>query len=205
MIETLVSFAVASFILALSPGPDNIFVLAQSLAHGSKSGIAVTSGLISGCIVHTTLLAFGVSAVISNSDTGFYMLKIIGAGYLLYLAFRVFRSDAAIAVSETNSPKKSFWQLFKIGLIMNLVNPKVLIFFLAFFPGFLWNAHENTVFQFYVLGGLFMIVSFVVFSSIAVLSGKISHIIKKRKDVSIALKWLQIVVFVGIAAYIIFT
>lgn len=205
MIETLVSFAVASFILALSPGPDNIFVLAQSLAHGSKSGIAVTSGLISGCIVHTTLLAFGVSAVISNSDTGFYMLKIIGAGYLLYLAFRVFRSDAAIAVSETNSPKKSFWQLFKIGLIMNLVNPKVLIFFLAFFPGFLWNAHENTVFQFYILGGLFMIVSFVVFSSIAVLSGKISHIIKKRKDVSIALKWLQIVVFVGIAAYIIFT
>src|SRR5690554_1236636 len=205
MIETLVSFAVASFILALSPGPDNIFVLAQSLAHGSRSGIAVTSGLVSGCIVHTTLLAFGVSAVISNSVTGFYLLKLVGAGYLLYLAFRVFRSDATIAVSETNSPKKSFWQLFKIGLVMNLVNPKVLIFFLALFPGFLWNTHENTVLQFYVLGGLFMVVSFVVFSSIAVLSGKISHLIKKRKDVSVALKWLQSVVFVGIAAYIIFT
>lgn len=205
MIETLVSFAFASFILALSPGPDNIFVLAQSLAHGSKSGIAVTSGLISGCIVHTTLLAFGVSAIITNSDAGFYLLKIIGAAYLLYLAFQVYKSDAEIAISEESSPKKSFWQLFKIGLIMNLVNPKVLIFFLAFFPGFLWDAGQNTIFQFYVLGMVFMAVSFVVFSSIAVLSGKISHLIQKGKDVSVALKWLQIIVFIGIAAYIIFT
>lgn len=205
MIETLVSFAFASFILALSPGPDNIFVLAQSLAHGSKSGIAVTSGLISGCIVHTTLLAFGVSAIITNSDAGFYLLKIIGAAYLLYLAFQVYKSDAEIAISEENSPKKSFWQLFKIGLVMNLVNPKVLIFFLAFFPGFLWDAGQNTIFQFYVLGMVFMAVSFVVFSSIAVLSGKISHLIQKGKDVSVALKWLQIIVFIGIAAYIIFT
>lgn len=204
MVEALVSFAFASFILALSPGPDNIFVLAQSLAHGSKSGIAVTSGLISGCIVHTTLLAFGVSAIITNSDTGFYILKIIGAGYLLYLAFRVYKSDSKISLAKS-PPKKSGWQLFRIGLVMNLVNPKVLVFFLAFFPVFLWNTHENTILQFYVLGILFMTVSFVVFSSIAVLAGKISRIIQKEKDVSKILKWLQIVVFVGIAIYMLFS
>lgn len=202
MFEALISFSLASFILALSPGPDNIFVLAQSLAHGSKSGIAVTAGLVSGCIVHTTLLAFGISAIITASENAFYLLKILGACYLLYLAFRIYRSDSKITLTESAN-QKSFGQLFKIGVIMNLVNPKVLIFFMAFFPGFLWDSNSDTVLQFYILGITFMLISFVVFSSIALMAGKISQVLQKQKDVSVALKWLQIVVFVGIAIFIV--
>lgn len=201
MLETLISFSIATLALAISPGPDNIYVLTQSLANGTKSGIATTAGLISGCIVHTTLLAFGLSAILIASDEIFYGIKIIGACYLLYLAYKVYKSDSDISMTN-NAPKKSYPQLFKTGVIMNLVNPKVLIFFLAFFPGFLWDKEGNTVAQFYILGIFFMIVSFITFSSIALAAGRISNLILKWKPMGTFLKWLQIVVFVGIAAYI---
>ena len=142
MIESLLSFSLATLALALSPGPDNIYVLTQSLVNGVKSGIATTAGLISGCIVHTTLLAFGVSALVTASEEIFYGIKVFGAVYLLYLAYTVFRSDATESYAE-NAPKKSHWNLFKQGVIMNLVNPKVMIFFLAFFPAFLWDSSES--------------------------------------------------------------
>ena len=201
MIETLISFSIATLALAISPGPDNIYVLTQSLANGTKSGIATTAGLISGCIVHTTLLAFGISAIIMASEEIFYGIKVLGACYLLFLAYKVYKSDEHISLAE-NAPKKSYTQLFKTGVIMNLVNPKVMIFFLAFFPGFLWNENGNTVLQFYILGITFMMVSFITFSSIALAAGKISSLISEWKSMGIVLKWLQIVVFVGIAIFI---
>ena len=201
MIESLISFSIATLFLALSPGPDNLYVIAQSLANGTKSGIATTIGLISGCIVHTTLLAFGVSAIIAASETLFYGLKVMGACYLLFLAYNVFRSNVHFDLKDKAS-KKSYSQLFKQGVIMNLVNPKILIFFLAFFPGFLWDEYQYTIYQFYVLGILFMAISFIVFSGLAILAGYISTTLNKNKNVSVLLKWTQIVVFVGIAVFI---
>ncbi|MBW2937595.1 LysE family translocator [Aureisphaera sp. CAU 1614] len=203
MWEQLLSFSFFTMLLALSPGPDNIFVLTQSLVNGSKKGIATTAGLISGCIVHTTFLAFGVSVIIAASPTAILVIKIIGAVYLLYLAIKVFRSDDHIDLSQ-NVSSKSNWELFKIGVIMNLVNPKVLLFFLAFFPSFLWNPDDDTVLQFYVLGIVFMMVSFIIFSSIALLAGGISSFILKHKKAGFYLKWLQIFVFLGIAVFILF-
>jgi threonine/homoserine/homoserine lactone efflux protein len=201
MIESLISFSIATLFLALSPGPDNLYVIAQSLSNGTKSGIATTIGLVSGCIVHTTLLAFGVSAIITASDTLFYGLKVMGACYLLFLAYQVFRSNAQVDLKNKAS-KKSYLQLFKLGVIMNLVNPKILIFFLAFFPGFLWDESQNTIYQFYVLGIIFMVISFIVFSGLAILAGYISSTLNKNKNVSVLLKWIQIIVFVGIAVFI---
>jgi threonine/homoserine/homoserine lactone efflux protein len=201
MIEALVSFSVATLALAISPGPDNIYVLTQSLVNGSKSGVATTAGLISGCIVHTTLLAFGISALITASDGIFYTIKVLGALYLLYLAYKAFRSDASVSFTE-KAPRKSYWELFKIGVVMNLLNPKVMIFFLAFFPAFLWDPTENTVLQFYILGITFMLISFLTFSSIALMAGRISRLLKEFQSMGKILKWLQIVVFVGIAIFI---
>ncbi|WP_203296483.1 LysE family translocator [Luteirhabdus pelagi] len=205
MWENLLSFSLATLVLAISPGPDNIYVLTQSLTNGVKSGIATTAGLISGCIVHTTLLAFGISAIITASPNIFYAIKVFGAIYLLFLAYRVFRSDASISITEkreTPQTSVSYARLFRIGVTMNLVNPKVMLFFLAFFPAFLWNKEGDTVLQFYVLGLTFMAVSFFVFGGIALLAGYISSFLKRSKSIGLFLKWLQIIVFVGIAIYI---
>jgi len=202
MIETLLSFALATTALAISPGPDNMYVLTQSIVNGKKYGLATVYGLISGCIVHTTLLAFGVSIIIKESESLFFALKLFGAIYLIYLAYKVYKSDASIAFSEDNVAKKSTTQLFKQGFIMNVLNPKVSIFFLAFFPGFLFSDSISTVIQFYVLGFIFMFVSLLIFSTIAILAGKISTYIKSHKNIGLYLKWTQIVVFVAIAIFI---
>lgn len=202
MIETLFSFALATSILAISPGPDNIFVLTQSIVNGKKYGLATVFGLISGCLVHTTLLAFGVSLVIKESATLFFIIKLFGAFYLLYLAFKIYKSDATILLSNKNVKQKTTKQLFKQGFIMNVLNPKVSIFFLAFFPGFLFSETLSSVFQFYILGFIFMAVSLVIFSSIAILAGVISTKIKENNKIGLYLKWMQIVVFISIAIFI---
>jgi threonine/homoserine/homoserine lactone efflux protein len=202
MVENLISFSIATMVLALSPGPDNIYVLTQSLVNGPRSGLATTAGLISGCIVHTTLLAFGISAVIAASPVLFYAIKLLGACYLLYLAWGVYQSPAHILIDPASARPRRYLSLFRQGVFMNLVNPKVMIFFLAFFPGFIWDAQGNTVVQFYLLGLTFMLVSFLVFSAIALLAGQISGMLRNSNAVARTLKWLQIVVFVGIAVFI---
>ena len=200
--EALISFIVATSFLACSPGPDNIFVLTQSIVNGRKFGLATVFGLISGCLVHTTLLAFGVSAIIKESENLFFFIKLFGAIYLLYLAYKVYKSDANIILSNEIKEKKSTAQLFKQGFIMNVLNPKVSIFFLAFFPGFLFSDSTSTVIQFYVLGLIFMLVSLVIFSTIAFLAGTISEKIKENQKIGLYLKWMQIIVFVLIAGFV---
>lgn len=202
-IDILISFALATSVLAISPGPDNIYVLVQSISNGKSYGLATVIGLITGCIIHTTLLAFGVSAIIAANENLFFGIKLLGAIYLIYLAYLVFKSDANLSFNSDNVPKKSLRQLFVQGFFMNVLNPKVTIFFLAFFPGFLFSDSMSTVIQFYILGGIFMLVSFIIFASIALLAGNIKTYTLKHKNSGVVLKWLQIVVFIGIAVFII--
>lgn len=201
-IDILISFALATSALAISPGPDNIYVLVQSISNGKSYGLATVCGLITGCIVHTTLLAFGVSAIIKTNENLFFGIKILGACYLLFLAYNVFKSDGSLSLDSENVPKKSLKQLFVQGFFMNVLNPKVTIFFLAFFPGFLFSDTMGTVIQFYVLGGIFMLVSFIIFAAIALLAGNIKTYTLRHKNAGLVLKWLQIAVFVGIAVFI---
>jgi len=198
--EILSAFALATAALAFTPGPDNIYVLTQGVVNGRKYGLATTAGLISGCLVHTTLLAFGVSLIIKESESLFFAIKLLGAIYLLYLAYKVYKEGDVINLNSSALPKRSLWQLFRQGFIMNVLNPKVTIFFLAFFPAFLFSKTMSTVWQFYILGFLFMLVSFIIFSAIAIMAGSISSYLRSHKSVGKWLKWVQIVVFVGIAA-----
>ena len=200
--EIIIAFVFATTALALSPGPDNIYVLTQSMVYGKKYGYATAAGLVTGCLVHTTLLAFGVSVLIKNSPNLFFTIKFLGALYLFYLAFKVYRSDFSLDLSGEVGPKKGFWQLFGRGFVMNVLNPKVTLFFLAFFPTFLFSHFLNVIIQFYALGFLFMAISFFIFCAIAYFSGVLANYFSKHSKAPRILKWVQIVVFVGIAVYI---
>lgn len=203
--EILSTFVTATSLLAISPGPDNIYVLMQSIVNGKKYGLATVAGLMSGCLVHTTLVAFGVSVIIQNSEVLFFVVKLMGALYLFFLAFKVWGSNASIQLSENSVEKKSLGQLFKQGFIMNVLNPKVSIFFLAFFPGFLFSKELSSVTQFYVLGFIFITVSFIIFGGIAIMAGFISDYVKSNSKVGVFLKWMQIIVFLGIGIFILFS
>ncbi|MBP1841391.1 LysE family translocator [Formosa algae] len=201
-VDVLISFVIATSALAIAPGPDVIYVLMQSITNGKSFGIATAVGLVTGCLVHTTLVAFGISAIIKASDSIFFGIKLLGAIYLIYLAYKVYKSDANLMLTDTLVPEKTGVQLFKQGFIMNVLNPKVSIFFLAFFPGFLFSNTLGTIQQFYILGFIFIGVSFIVFATIAILGGSISEYLKQHKGTGLVLKWMQIIVFIGIAMFI---
>lgn len=200
--ETLLAFLIATSALAISPGPDNIYVFIQSITNGRLYGLATVFGLISGCIVHTTLLAFGVSAIIATNPSLFFVIKLAGALYLLFLAYKVFKSHVQLNLDSDTHVKKSLKALFVQGFFMNVLNPKVTIFFLAFFPGFLFSDSISTIFQFFILGGIFMFTSLIIFSSIALLAGQIKRYSLRYSNSGLVLKWLQIIVFIGIAIFI---
>ncbi|MDT0678263.1 LysE family translocator [Autumnicola musiva] len=202
MLEQLIPFLTASVLLTISPGPDIIYVLVRGIANGSKYGIVVALGLVSGILVHTSLVAFGVSAIIKNSPVLFMLIKVFGALYLFYLAYQVYKSDPEIAFSTEGLQRKSLFSLFRQGFILNVLNPKVTIYFLAFFPGFLWEPAGNTVLQFYVLGFLFMLQAFLIFIAVAMMAGKISVYLKRHPNSGVILKWVQVVVFISIGILI---
>ena len=201
-IEVLISFIIATATLAFSPGPDNIFVLIQSATYGKKYGFAVVCGLMSGCLVHTSLVAFGLSAFIQANEKLYWILKVFGAAYMLFLAFKVYKSKQNLSPLTTEVSQKKIIQLFKQGFIMNVLNPKVSIFFLAFFPAFIFSDSMALFKQFYVLGFLFIITSFVVFYSFVILSGFFSKLFLDSPKKIKLLKRLQVGFFIGIAVLI---
>ncbi len=198
----LISFAIASFFLALAPGPDNFFVLTFSAKYGRTLGILTVSGLVCGCFIHTSLVAFGVSALILNNSILIYILKYLGAIYLLFVAIKVYKSDNEIKDLKDSKYEVNKLKVFINGLLMNILNPKVLIFFLAFFPTFIFSDSISPVIQFYILGGIFMLITFIVFSSIAFFSSLIYKNFKKYKFYTELLKWLNIIVLISIAIII---
>ena len=200
--ELLISFVIATATLAITPGPDNIFVLIQSMTYGKKQGMAIVCGLISGCLIHTTLVAFGLSSFIKSNTELLFGLKLLGAGYLLFLAFQVFNSTEIINTTNPTTESKSVLALFKQGFVMNVINPKVSIFFLAFFPAFLFSETQSLILQFYTLGFLFMSTSFLIFSMLVFFSGSVGSVLKSNSRFGAVFKWLQITVFIGIAIFI---
>lgn len=204
MIENLIPFLTASVLLTLSPGPDIMYVLVQSLSNGIRAGIFTTLGLISGILIHTGMVAFGISAILKESETLYFLIKVFGACYLFYLAYKVYVSDAEIHVQTGSGLKFGDLDLFKRGFIMNILNPKVTIFFIAFFPGFIWDTTGNTVYQFFILGIVFMMQAFIIFGAVALLAGKIAAYLSRHSNTGVIFKWLQITVFVGIGLFILF-
>lgn len=172
----------------------------KSLQSGRAAGVVLSFGLVSGVIVHTLLVASGISAAILASEALFFAIKLFGALYLIYLSWSVYRQPARINL-DRNAPHEHAMALFKRGFIMNVLNPKVSIFFLSFFPGFLWNNTSNTFNQLLILGFIFMAQAFFIFSLVSVFAGSLARFLKKEL-VALFLKYLQIVLFLGIAVYL---
>ena len=198
----LISFTIASFLLALAPGPDNFFVLTFSAKYGRTLGVLFVLGLVCGCFIHTSLVAFGVSALIINNSLLLSILKHISAIYLLFVAIKVYKSDNKIKDFKDQKYEVNKFKVFINGFLMNILNPKVLIFFLAFFPTFIFSDSLSPVIQFYILGGIFMLITFIVFSSIAFFSSLIYKNFKKFRFYSELLKWINIIVLISIAIII---
>jgi threonine/homoserine/homoserine lactone efflux protein len=189
---------VASTLLALSPGPDNLFVLTQAAQRGKMAGIAVTGGLCTGLLVHTAAVALGVAAIFQTSVLAFSLLKFTGAAYLLYLAWQSVRAGADSAGAQ-QAAGLNFTKLYGRGIFMNITNPKVSLFFLAFLPQFTDPASGPLVPQILLLGLLFILSTILIFGAISILAGGIGGRLRKSAKAQRILNRLAAVVFVGLA------
>ena len=176
-LDTLIIFFSASVALALAPGPDNIFVLTQSALHGRAAGLLVTLGLCTGLLVHTAAVSLGVAAVFANSALAFNLLKTVGAAYLLYLAWRAFRAGKSQS-QQKGTPRSSRRRLYGRGIFMNITNPKVAIFFLAFLPQFADPSRGPLALQLMSFGAIFIVATLLVFGAIALFAGLIGEWLK---------------------------
>lgn len=196
--DVLLAFFAASVALAIAPGPDNIFVLTQSAVSGRVTGVMITLGLCTGLVIHTTAVALGVAAVFQTSAAAFTVLKFVGAGYLMYLAWQAFRSSVS-EISTDSQVSRSYRRLYLRGIIMNVTNPKVALFFLAFLPQFADPARGSLVAQIFVLGAVFIVAALLVFVSVAMLAGAIGEWLNRSERVQRTMNRIAGAVFAGLA------
>ena len=135
-IGTLLKFSLACLILCITPGPDMSLFLAKTMSGGRRAGIASMLGACAGCLVHTILVALGLSLLIVASPTAFTIMKTVGALYLIWLAWGAIRQGSALNVQAETRSRVSFWKTFMLGVGVNLTNPKVVLFFITFLPLF---------------------------------------------------------------------
>ena len=218
-LDTLLAFFGVSLLLGITPGPDNVFVLVQSAQRGWRAGMAVVLGLCSGLVVHTAAVALGLAAVFAASASAFTVLKYVGAAYLVWLAWLSLRpappqateihpvadaspAHAENAANDAKVPSRSgtsAWRMVGRGMVMNLTNPKIVIFFLAFLPQFAYPARGSVALQIMVLGVVFMLATLIVFGAIAVFSGAFGTLLLRSER---AQRWINRaagLVFLGLA------
>ena len=193
--DQILLFFISSLALTLMPGPDILFVINQSI-EDKKSGLLVALGLCSGLVVHTLVLALGLSAIIEQNDNVIMFFKYFGSFYLFYLASQEFKKDRI----SSERQKENFYLR---GVYMNLINPKVLIFFLAYFPNFLFSDTISISYQFIILGAIFILQALIVFSFVSIASNRLISILKvdvKNKKIV----YLKSFIFVLIGLSILF-
>ncbi|WP_085904251.1 LysE family translocator [Kiloniella majae] len=206
-LSLLIPFILAGIALNLTPGVDMAYVLAKTTHQGKKAGLLAALGISLGSMVHATASALGISALLATSETAFLTLKIAGAIYLFYIAYKILTSkprheEEAI---ETKSSKPKSWKIVLEGAATNLLNPKIGLFMLAFLPQFIDAAPQDAVWQTLALGLLFNINGYIVFVILITLTSLAATKVKASKRVKTLLRWITATILGGMAIRITFT
>jgi threonine/homoserine/homoserine lactone efflux protein len=192
------AFFAASVLLALVPGPDNVFVLLHAAVHGARAGLLVVLGLCSGLLFHTAAVALGLAALLAASSAAFTALKALGAAYLLWLAWLSWRAPAGLGKGESMAALGAR-QTYLRGVLRHISNPTVALFFLAFLPQFVEPAGGPVALQIVLLGGVFMLATLLTFGAIALLAGRFGQLLQSSPRAQVGFNRLASVVFAGLA------
>lgn len=202
--EIATTFFITAIILGISPGPDIIFVLTQSALYGTRPGIFTTLGLATGLCFQTLAVALGLAALMHIWPPAFMILKICGALWLCWLAWQAFRTRPAITSEAKAAAFPGLTRLYLRGVIMNITNPKVCVFFLAFLPQFCDPQRGNLVFQTVFFGFLFVIATLIVFCGVSCLGGRLAIWLNSSPGLQLAINRLAGCIFIGLAISLFF-
>lgn len=201
--SSYLSFIITAILLALTPGPDVLLVVAIAAKEGFKRALQLTLGLASGVIFHTALIILGISAVIITNPLAMKLVALFGASYLLYLAWLTWvHRHAELTQSATKKIQGSYYVR---GVIMNISNPKVLLFFLALFPQFAQLDLPGYHWRIAILGLIFIAVTIAVFGSLAYLTAKSTQNIMQNPKFKLAMDYVTVVIFVVIAVFLMYS
>lgn len=203
-LSVILAFAVASFVLAITPGPDMALFVSRTVNYGQSHGVAAVLGAATGLLVHTCLAAFGVSLLLIAAPTAFLALKIAGALYLLFLAIQAVRQGGGITLVARTKGKPRWRESYLTGVGINLTNPKVILFFVTFLPQFVSRADPAAPGKLLFLGGEFLVVSIPVVIGIVLVADWVAAVLTQSERVQKMLNWSFAAVFAGFAAAVLF-
>ena len=199
-LEVIIAFIISSLALTISPGPDIIYVVSQSFVRGKKAAIITSIGLTTGLLLHTFFVVIGLSLLLRENENVFFLLRLLGSMYFLYLAFMVFLNRNKKIKFDSNEMENIAF--FKRGLLMNLLNPKVSIFFIALFPGFIFHDNLSSELQFFILGIIFWFQASLVFILVSIFSQKIKNFISGKKFLNNGKFIIEMCVYIFISIWI---
>lgn len=203
-LPVLAAYFVASIVLGVTPGPDMTFFLSKTVAQSRKAGFAALGGASVGLVIHSVLVAAGLSVVLAASATAFTILKFVGAGYLAYLAVDAIRHGSSLSLDRGAKPD-ALRSIFLKGLLVNLLNPKVIIFFVTFLPQFVSANDPHAAGKMLFLGLAFMVINIPVCGTLILVADRIALLLKGSSRASRFVDWLFAGVLGAFAAKLIFT
>lgn len=196
-------FICAAVFLTLMPGPDILFVITQSITRGSRAGVLFAAGLCTGLVVHITAVSLGISVLLMSWPFAFMVLKFAGAAYLLYLGVKAFLARKENHF-KLNPDQAGEGKLYRKGILMNVLNPKVILFFLAFFPQFADKGMAHPAGQMLLLGLIFMLQAFLIFSLVAMLAGRLVRRFMQNQKIALGVNVAEAVIYCVIGISILF-
>lgn len=200
------AYIVACVILAIIPGTDTIFILGKTIANGKKVGIYSALGICNGILVHTLLATFGLSLILKQSEFAFNLVKTMGAIYLFYIGVKTLKTKSSVLEIENEKNSESLKKAYLQGVVANILNPKVAIFFLAFLPQFI-DAEKtgSSVLAFAILGLLSLLISGIWNVGLAFFAGIISDILNKKQNINNYVNKISGIIFILLALNLLYT
>ena len=191
-------FIASGLLLNITPGQDTLYIVGRSLSQGRRAGVLSVLGISTGCLVHTLAAAFGLSAVLAASSEAFMVVKLIGAAYLVYLGFQMILGRASAPRQLTTGQPARGWMIYRQGILTNVLNPKVALFFLAFLPQFIESRSNTKVLAFLILGLTFIFNGTIWCMLVVWFSSAFSQRLRQRRSMESWLKRAAGALFVGL-------
>lgn len=205
-IENYWGFILTGILLNITPGSDTMYIITRSVSQGNKAGLYSVLGIVSGILVHTVLAALGLSILLAKSPLAFTIVKYIGASYLCYLGLKMLRSKAESVIAEglthdeklTQTKSLDYKKIYKQGVLTNAFNPKVALFFLAFFPQFIDPSYADSTISFLILGLTFAVTSLLWCLFLTLLASRFSQKLRENPAIESRLNNISGLVFIGL-------
>ena len=204
-LSTIIQFSVATLIIALTPGPDMTLFVGRAISHGRSAGFSAMLGAMTGIIIHTTLVALGLSALIVAAPKAFMALKLGGALYLLWLAYQAIRHGSAFKPQMEKSARVPLYRHYMTGILINLLNPKIILFFMTFLPQFVSASDPHAPGKLIFLGLMFIVVSTPVVVPIILAADKVAAFLKESPKATRVIDYLFAGIFSAFAVKILMT